>query len=780
MDEGRNASSEGGGAERVVVLMDARTSTERRLIGEWARLVHPSAELIASGDPALQARLAADDDASVLPVRVTWLPREREGARSVRAADLLALMNPHRPWAPVQAQIARRDSERARVTAGEPASCGELRSRFQREVGAGRSANAFAAFVSRQAMLALERAERAVIGDRYKVPRLVAEQIAESADFRARLGALADSVERPPEEVLSEAVDDLHELAAVQSRLAIDVFRTVMGPLHKHAWTVDVDTSGLEELRELGRRYALVFLPSHRSYADPLVLAQALDAHEFPRNHVVGGGNMSFWPIGPLGKRAGLVFIRRSFGDDPVYKFAVREYFGYLVAKRFNLEWYIEGGRSRTGKLRPPRYGLLRYLVAALDDGRADNVYLVPTSITYEQLEEVGAMAAEQSGTRKQAEGLRWLAAYAKAQRRNVGSARVRFGEPISLRDALDVAGPGPAQLEKVAFTVCDGINRVTPVTASSLVTFALLGVRDRALTLEQVARVTAPLLEYFERRGIAGPLSELARPGGVRRALDALVRADVVSCYSEGTEPVWSINPGRHHIAAFYRNGAVHHLVNRAIVELAIIGLPDVAHARAVEGTESATAASGEDLVEAAAEDALRLRDLLKFEFFFADKARFRAQLADELDLLDPRWREHVETVEAATGLLARAGTLVAHRALRSFFDAQLVVARRLVAREPREAIESQRFIRECLGVGRQMLLQGELHGPESVSAELYSSALKLAANRDLVDPGRESVRVAREQFLAEISSTNARVAHVGELEATKVEEVILAGNAR
>jgi glycerol-3-phosphate O-acyltransferase len=746
--------------------MDARTSTERRLIGAWARASYPAAELLASGDPALEARLAAGDEARVVPVRVTWLPREREGDRRVRTADLLALMNPHRPWAPVQPRIVRRDGDRARVTAGEPASCGELRVRFEREVAGGRGSNAFAAFVSRQAMLALERAERAVIGDRYKVPRLVAEQIAESADFRARLAALAERLERPSDEVLREAVDGLHELAAVQSRLAIDVFRTVMGPLHKRAWTVDVDTSWLEELRELGRRHALVFLPSHRSYADPLVLAQALDAHEFPRNHVVGGGNMSFWPIGPLGKRAGLVFIRRSFGDDPVYKFAVREYFGYLVAKRFNLEWYIEGGRSRTGKLRPPRYGLLHYLVAALDDGRAENVYLVPTSITYEQLEEVGAMAAEQSGARKQDEGLRWLAGYAKAQRRNVGSARVRFGEPISLRDALEVAGPGPAQLEKVAFTICDGINRTTPVTASSLVTFTLLGVRDRALTLDQVTRVTAPLLAYFESRGIAGPLSGLARPGGVKRALDALVRAEVASCYSEGTEPVWSIKPGHHHVAAFYRNGAVHHLVNRAIVELAIVGLPE--------------APDDEELVEAAAEDALRLRDLLKFEFFFADKPRFREQLAEELDLLDPRWRERVDTIEEARSLLAGAGTLVAHRALRSFFDAQLVVARRLAAREPRHAIERDAFIKECLDVGRQMLLQGELHGAESVSAELYAGAIKLAANRDLTDPGREPVRVAREQFLAEISSTVARVARVGELEASKVEEVILAGVAR
>ena len=131
-------------------------------------------------------------------------------------------------------------------------------------------------------------------------------------------------------------------------------------PLHARAWDVQADTAGLERLRELNRRHPLVFLPSHRSYADPLVLADVLAEHDFPRNHVLGGDNLRFWPIGPLAKRAGIVFIRRSFGDDEVYKLAVREYFAFLLAKRFNLEWYMEGGRSRTGKLRPPRYGLLR------------------------------------------------------------------------------------------------------------------------------------------------------------------------------------------------------------------------------------------------------------------------------------------------------------------------------------------------------------------------------------------------------------------------------------
>jgi glycerol-3-phosphate O-acyltransferase len=754
------SSTRTGPASPVIALVDARTPTERELITHWARDEDGSVELLDRDDPALAARLQRDDDPRVVPVRITWLPRERDGDRHVRAADLLALTNPHRPWAPLQSRIARREPDRVRVTAGEPAHVSDLRRRFLEEVGGDRDPSGFAAFVARQATLALERAERQLIGDRYKVPRLVAEQITASARFRERVDELAEHLGRSADDVLTDATNCLQEVAAVQSRLAIDVFRAVMGPLHKRAWTVEVDTAGLERLRELNRSHALIFLPSHRSYSDPLVLAQVLDTHDFPRNHLLAGGNMSFWPIGPLGKRAGLIFIRRSFGGDEVYKLAVREYFGHLVAKRFNIEWYLEGGRTRTGKLRPPRYGLLRFLVDALRDDRADDVVLVPVSIIYEQLEEVGAMAAEHGGAHKQAEGLRWLAGYAHAQRRNVGAARVRFGEPFSLREALDAAGEGPAQLEKVAFAICDGINRATPVTASSLVTLALLGVRDRALTLDQVARVIAPLLEYAERRGISGPLAALRKPDGLRAALDALVTAGVVSSYAGGTEPVWSIAAGRHHVAAFYRNGAVHHLVNRAIVELATLGV--------------ANSPEDGDPIEAAWEDALRLRDLLKFEFFFAEKARFRDELFEEMELLDANWRDQVASPEAAAALLTNSRMLIAHRALRSFVDAQLVVARRLVARDPRLPVERDPFIDECLGVGRQMLLQGSLHSAESVSKELYASALRLAANRDLVDPGREDVRAAREAYLSEVEDVVARVARIGELDAQLLEKVL------
>lgn len=746
--------------QSVVVVADARTPTERDLVRDWADGEHPGAT-IAFDEQLLADRLAdAGDDPLLVPVRVTWLPRERDGARNVRPADLLLLTNPRRPWPRLQPRIAAREPDRVRVVVGEPATASELRVRFREQAGGGGRRD-FAAFVGHQATLACERAERAIIGDRYKVPRLVAEQITASARFRGEIARLADQLDRTFDDVMADATKALGELATVQSPVAIDVFRTVMSPMHARAWRPVLDPEALDRLRELNKRHALIFLPSHRAYADPLVIGQAFHEHDFPRNHILGGDNMSFWPIGPLGKRAGVIFIRRSFGGDSVYKLAVREFFSHLVSKRFNLEWYIEGGRTRTGKLRPPRFGLLRYLVRAIEDGEADDVYLVPTSLVYEQIQEIGAMADEQAGATKQTEGLRWMANYIREQSRDAGNAHIRFGEPFSLREALEEAGEGSAQLEKVAFRICHGINRATPVTAPSLVTFALLGARDRALTLDEVARVVDPLVSYLEQRGLDDLVSDLRRPAVLRRALDQLCDNKVATCFEGGTEPVWQIPKENHIVAAFYRNGALHHFITRAIVELSILHV-------ALRG------AGDEDPTEVAWERALELRDILKFEFFFPDKTQFRERMIEELGFLAPDWREHLAAADPGNALLTQATMLVGHNTLRSFVDAQLVVAERLAARDPREPVDEAAFVEECLGVGRQLLLQGRLHGSDSVSKELFSSALRLAENRDLVAPGRDEVRREREAFLAEIRGVVDDVVALGEIQSGRLAEVL------
>lgn len=738
----------------LILLVDARTEVERGLIRDWMAQadVHPAAVLPNRGSAIAQPLVGAGDEAMVAAARVAWLPRERNGQRRVRWSDLVSLSDPRRPPARHQARIARREPDRAAVVLAEPAAVRALRSRFGRHTDGAGAQLAFGDFVARQAGLALERAERALVGDRYKVPKQIVEAIDGSEQFRRDISELAARLELPEAEVAAQAEADLHGLVASMSPMAVDLLTGVLRPLHARAWDVQADSAGLEKLRGLNRHHPLVFLPSHRSYADPLLLADVLAEHDFPRNHVLGGENLKFWPIGPLAKRAGIVFIRRSFGDDEIYKLAVREYFGFLLSKRFNLEWYMEGGRSRTGKLRPPRYGLLANVAEAVERGRTDDVFLVPVSITYDQLREVSAMAAEQVGAPKKGEGLRWLARYAKAQLSPIGAAYVRFAEPISLRTALE-AGADPADpdarrlaLQKVAFEVAVGINRVTPVVATALVTLTLLGVRDRALTLGQVQRVLAPVREYVAARGHARSDAALRTAAGVRRVLGALAESKVVTIYSGGDEPVYAIERGQHLIAAFYRNSAIHHFVDRAIAELVLLSDPADRW-----------------------EEALGLRDLLKFEFFFPDRGTYRDQIAGELERFDPEW----ETADGED-LLARADFLIAHRVLRSFLDSQLVVAERLAARDPRSPVVEKDFLDECGGVGQQMLLQGRLHGPESLSRELFTSALKLAGNLDLVDPGRAELARRRQEFAARLRVVAARVMRIDEIDAASRREAV------
>jgi glycerol-3-phosphate O-acyltransferase len=787
-----------------LILSAASTPVERELIERWARDSQPpaegevaavsakggpgtdvapggeegpgagsgghapsltTAEVIDLRDTQLAARLRTGDDPLLVPVRVTWLPKEREGRRQAGWSDILALRDPRRPSRRRQGRIAERDADGYRIVAGEPARVSELRARFAQRSGDARAdPAALARFVVRQATFALERAERAVIGDRYKVPRLVVEEITSGRQFQARVAALADRLGMDRERAGRRAASALRELAAVQSRLAIDIFTTAMRPLHARAWTVRVEGAEFEQLRELNRRHALIFLPSHRSYADPLVLADALLGHDFPRNHVVSGDNLSFFPFGPLARRAGVVFMRRSFRDDEIYKLAIQEYFGFLVAKRFNLEWYFEGGRSRTGKLRPPKYGLLRYVATALLADPALDVYLVPVSITYERLFEVSDMAAEQAGWVKPREGLKALARYARGQAHASGGAVVRFAPPFAMRPALPTGGGDDAELRpalsKIAFEVAVAINNATPVLPGSLVTLALLGVRDRALTLAEVGTVLAPVLDYVRARRLPElNVEPLRGPVHLDGALHDLERAKVVTFYGGGEEGVFSISPGQHLVAAFYRNNSIHWFVNRAIVELAMITVAE-------EG-------SGAPLT-AAWEAALRLRDLLKYEFFFPDKDAFRTELIAEIELIDPQWSERAGSAEQARELLRDSGFLMAHRVLRSFLEAELVVALRLQAHPAADEVDQKALLAECSGVGQQLLLQGRIHSAEALSRELFASALKLAEGRGLLGPATDpaaagDLAAARARFAEEVSAVVRRIGVAADIDSER-----------
>jgi glycerol-3-phosphate O-acyltransferase len=765
--------------KRLVFLLDASSSIERQILERWIEANRPEGiapercdkiSIPASRRPSrnahvaprLEAWLADGDDPLLAPLRVAWSPPEKDGTREVRFTDLLTLGDPRDPGWLRQAWVLRRHPERHRVVVADPALASTLRERWRQACGSD-TTQSFADFVVRQAQLALERAERRLRGARYKVPRFVHQEILSRPVFRGGIARLARDLGRPEGAVASEAARDLAEIAAAHSPYVIDLTANLIRLLYRRGYgeALHYDRAELRRIYALTQRHPVVFLPTHKSNLDHLVLQYALHENGHPPNHTAGGINMNFFPVGPLVRRSGLFFIRRTFKDDPVYKFVLRQYIDYLVEKRFSLEWYVEGGRSRSGKLLPPRLGLLAYVVDSLRRGKSEDVYLIPTAIAYDQIQDVGDYVAESRGARKERESFGWFLRVVRGIQNRLGNIHLRFGEPLSLAKALEgsVGESDPESAEhslpvaKIAFEVAVRINRVTPITPTSLVALALLGA-DRALTVEETVTVLRNWLEYVRRRGL--PTTEelkLDAPEGVRGVLATLVASGVVSTFAEGPEPIYSIREDQHLAAAYYRNTIVHFFVNSAIAELALL--------RAAE----------DGIADRAAEfwsESLRMRDLLKFEFFFAEKERFHQELAREVGLHEADWQRRLAGgPEEIRGLVRRFRPFTSHRVVRPFLDAYRIVADEL--ERLGTSFDEAAFLRCCLARGRQYHLQRRIRSAESVSNVLFASALKLARNRALVDGGKANLAERRTAFAAELRDVTRRLDAIAALAASR-----------
>jgi glycerol-3-phosphate O-acyltransferase len=586
-------------------------------------------------------------------------------------------------------------------------------------------------------------------------------QLLDAPWFGDRLDAMAAELGRDPESVRVEAAGYLREVAASLDERAVQAWRGFSRWLMR-AYDVLVDEDQIAKLRSLDRKATLAFAFSHRSYLDGMLLPEEIAANRLSAALTFGGANLNFFPMGGFAKRTGTIFIRRQTKEIPVYRFVLRAYTAQLVQNHVNLTWSIEGGRTRTGKLRPPVFGILRYLTDAVDEIDGPEVYLVPTSIVYDQLHEVEAMTTEAYGAAKRPEDFRFLIRLSRQQGERLGRAYLDFGEPLPLRKRLEELRADPSGtetvVERIALDVEHRINRATPVTPTAVVSLALLGA-DRSLSISEVLATVRPLASYIAARNwaVAGA-AELTNKSTIRWTLHQLVDSGVVSVYDAGTEAVWGIGADQHLVAAFYRNTAIHILVDRAIAELALLA-----------ASESAT--DGSVSPAAVRDEALSLRELLKFEFLFSARAQFEKELADEVRLIGPveDTTKHASAVEVRR-LLESADLLLAHLVLRPFLDAYHLVADRLAALED-EALDEETFLNDCLAVGKQWELQRRIANAESRSMELFKTALRLAKHRELVDgPDQADLAKRRQEFADEIATATRRVNVIAELARTVV----------
>jgi len=321
----------------------------------------------------------------------------------------------------------------------------------------------------------------------------------------------------------------LNEIAATMRGGAIRVIYAVVKPVISTVFQ-KIDVRGIEKLRKAALDHPTVILPSHKSHFDYLLVGWILYHANIPMPYVAAGSNLNFFPVGNVFKAAGAFFIRRKIGKDKLYKLVLDSYLSYLIKRGHLIAFYIEGGRSRSGAMRYPRLGLLKYLIRGWISGGRDDIQFVPIGISYETLAEEKALVRERVGGAKNKESLFELFRLKGIWKKRFGEASFSVGEPFSLKDFLKSTQDVESSkvnvnllTEDLAFAVSRRIMEQTMLTGSSLVSLALCTFSSNQVSIDELTeRMKALVVLYCIEKGEKSSVDSI-EAFGFDPALDSL-----------------------------------------------------------------------------------------------------------------------------------------------------------------------------------------------------------------------------------------------------------------
>jgi glycerol-3-phosphate O-acyltransferase len=735
-----------GNHPQVLFILDTCNSFEQDLLKGWIEHHRESGGTAAqtvcvdlsddhrSIDSVLLVNaLTLPIDTVVAPLRIAWLPSQESIHSGPRLRDLI-FGDPRHPNPRRGRKILKTAPQRMHLLSGKPDSVANLRARFElhHKIDNGDSQRDFADFVARQASVVLDLAERRLQGGRYKVPRYVAANLMASTSYNEALDTLAAESGIAKAQLVKDAKGYLDEMVSRPSMFWLDVYARFNKFCLGLGYEAEIvcDQEVVEKLRQIVREYPSMLLWTHKTYLDGMVLPKLLYDNDFPMPHMFGGANLNFPGLGFLLHRSGTIFIRRSFQDNELYKMTLRHYVGYLMGKRFPMNWAFEGTRSRLGKLMPPRYGLLKYVLEACDATDARDIHIIPISISYDLIRDVEEYATEQTSHGKGAESLRWLIGYLRSLTRPMGKIYVDIGEPVVLNKAPDP--DDRLALSKIAFEVAVEANHVTAITFPSLATMSLLGAAPKALTEKEVVADLNALLRWANARDIRVSKDfNLTFADHISSLLGIMLNEGIVTLYDEGPEVVYGIGLNQHTVASYYRNTVIHFFVNKAIIELALL---------------KASENEGPDALNVFWAEVDQLRDLFKFEFFYAPTEIFHQQIREELSRYDEDWQTLLSQGTFAFGqLLNRMTPLVSHVTLLIFTEAYSIVAALAARMAYSETLVEQACVADALKLGRQAYLQRRINSEASIGKLLFNNGFKMLQSRGLTDAGEPTLAERR-----------------------------------
>jgi glycerol-3-phosphate O-acyltransferase len=622
----------------------------------------------------------------------------------------------------------------------------------------------------------LERERRAIIGPARKPADRLRDEVIRSPKLQKVIADMAGEGEAERSVIAARAVAMLREMeAALDMNEIAALDRLVAQAASRMFSAVEVDAAGIERLREHAKEGTLVLLPSHKSHMDYIVLAWILYRHKMPLPSVAAGDNLNFFPIGPIFRRAGAFFIRRRFSGDRLYSAVVDAYVRRLLRDGSPLEFFLEGGRSRTGKLLPPKLGLLSIVVDAALGVPTRTTWFCPVSIGYERFIEEKAFVRELTGGEKTREDVRGLVRSMDLMVGRYGRLSVQFGRPLSLGDVLldvdaaskpdDLARMSPpkrrAVISRLAYRVMNEINAVTAVTPGSLVAAALLSHGKRGLqhtdlvaTCEQLART----LRRFGAR-FSPSLADATARGGIRstaltEAVEMFTRAGHVETRRVGDDVIYVVPAEARLSLDLAKNVIIHFFASRAVIATALLASPGAPIA-----------------FDTVRERVQALSRLLKFELTFRADAPFERIFDEEVAAMETDGelsRIVLKPSEGAVGLLPKGDEGRAQVELYASLLVNILEGYRVAARglTPllRGPVASKDLVSKAITTGEKMFLAGEITRHEAVSRPLLENAYAsfvdqgYLAKRNLAVELNESYQTPRA-----VATIEARIASMG-----------------
>ena len=444
------------------------------------------------------------------------------------------------------------------------------------------------------------REKKLILGERSKKPEFVLSWIMGLPEIQTRLEGLNQLEKKQLEDRIARIVT---EIDGRRQPFMVRIFATILEKVLKILFSgFFISKENLAKVKELSKKNTVIFVPNHQSNFDFPSIFYLLYKNHLPPPFIAAGINMNFWPLGPILRRCGAFFIRRKTKGDDLYLDIFKGYVTFLTSHKFNMEFYFEGGRSRTGKLLPPRYGMLSWILdSSLSRGKYPIVFL-PLSIQYEQIMEGALYVRELKGETKEKESFFTFLKSIKVLRRRFGKVSLNLGKEIFLddftgdildKDTLDKREKRDI-LQKLAFEIGHEINNARTVNLIALISVCLLDCKEKELSDQELTSYIQDELRYLE--SINAPIEKDLKSKFDLILSDSLYELTKLKLIQRNSKNNKLFIPqDKRGIATYYKNTILHFFTVDEILHI------------------------GKDNYS----DAIDLFEVLKYDFYFSNKVK-------------------------------------------------------------------------------------------------------------------------------------------------------------